>query len=71
MKRYIIEGNDADVERVLQENRIRVERGVIKFTPAQPETVYRTDEKTCDCADSKYVEVEDSKTPKKRCKKSE
>lgn len=36
--RYILEGEPKEVAKVIQENRIRAERGVIKFTPAQPET---------------------------------
>ncbi|MCF0219328.1 MAG: hypothetical protein HUK14_06060 [Muribaculaceae bacterium] len=30
---YILSGNPKDVAKVIQENRIRVQRGVIKFTP--------------------------------------
>lgn len=33
---YILSGDLREVEKVIQENRIRVERGVIKFTPYQP-----------------------------------
>lgn len=31
--RYIIDGDPKEVAKVIQENRIRVDRGVIKFTP--------------------------------------
>ena len=31
--KYILAGNPADVQNVLQENRIRVERGMITLTP--------------------------------------
>lgn len=30
---YILKGNPQDVEKVIRENRIRVQRGVISFTP--------------------------------------
>lgn len=31
--RYILEGNDKELERVIRENRVRVNRGVINITP--------------------------------------
>lgn len=34
---YILNGDPKEVAKVLQENRIRIDRGVIKFTPCQPE----------------------------------
>lgn len=37
MKSYILTGDPKEVDKVLRENRIRVQRGVIKFTPAEPE----------------------------------
>lgn len=43
MKEYILKGESAEVEKVLRENRIRVERGVITITPVQPETVPDSD----------------------------
>ena len=33
---YILSGDPREVEKVIQENRIRVGRGVINFTPCQP-----------------------------------
>lgn len=43
MKEYILKGESAEVEKVLRENRIRVERGVITITPVQPGTVLDSD----------------------------
>jgi hypothetical protein len=48
--KYIIEG--IDIEKVIQENRIRVQRGVIKFTPVEypdePVADVKVDPKTVD-----------------------
>ena len=33
MKKYILRGNDSDVDKVVRENRIRVARGLIEFAP--------------------------------------
>lgn len=33
---YILSGDPKEVEKVIRENRIRVDRGVIEFTPYQP-----------------------------------
>ncbi len=35
--KYILSGNPSDVRKVIQENRVRVQRGVIKFTPLEGE----------------------------------
>ena len=35
---YILSGDPREVEKVIRENRIRVDRGVIEFTPYQPAT---------------------------------
>lgn len=43
MQKYILEGDPKEVAKVIQENRIRIERGVITFTPVQPETVLDPD----------------------------
>lgn len=40
---YILKGNPKEVAKVIQENRIRVDRGVIEFTPCQPETALDAD----------------------------
>lgn len=57
---YILSGEPKEVAKVLQENRIRVDRGVITFTPCQPDTV--TDSKAVPAADAKEAAVADSKT---------
>lgn len=36
-KAYILTGDPVEVEKVIRENRIRVNRGVINFTPVEPE----------------------------------
>lgn len=36
-KSYILKGDPKEVEKVIRENRIRVNRGVISFTPVEPE----------------------------------
>lgn len=38
MKAYILKGDPKEIAKVIQENRIRVGRGVIEFTPCQPDT---------------------------------
>ena len=43
MQKLILEGDPKEVAKVIQENRIRIERGVIAFTPVQPETVLDPD----------------------------
>lgn len=40
---YILRGDSKEVAKVLQENRIRVERGVIEFTPVQPDAALDAD----------------------------
>ena len=35
---YILKGDPKEVAKVLQENRIRVDRGVIEFAPCQPDS---------------------------------
>lgn len=40
---YILTGDPKEVAKVLQENRIRIDRGVIKFTPWQSEQVCEPD----------------------------
>lgn len=40
---YILKGEPKEVAKVLQENRIRVDRGVIEFMPCQPETALDAD----------------------------
>lgn len=43
MQKYILDGDPKEVAKVIQENRIRVERGVISFAPVRPETALDTD----------------------------
>ena len=40
---YILKGDPKEVAKVLQENRIRVDRGVIVFTPCQPDPALDAD----------------------------
>lgn len=40
---YILKGDSKEVAKILQENRIRVDRGVIEFTPCQPGSVLDAD----------------------------
>lgn len=40
---YILKGDSKEVAKVLQENRIRVDRGVIEFTPCQPDSALDAD----------------------------
>lgn len=40
---YILKGDPKEVAKVLQENRIRVDRGVIEFTPCQQDSVLDAD----------------------------
>lgn len=37
---YLLKGDPKEVEKVIRENRIRVQRGVIEFTPVEPETAF-------------------------------
>lgn len=40
---YILKGDHKEVAKVIQENRIRVDRGVIEFTPCQPDSALDAD----------------------------
>lgn len=40
---YLLKGDPKEVSKVLQENRIRVDRGVIEFTPCQPDPALDAD----------------------------
>ena len=53
--KYILEGNPKEVAKVIQENRIRVERGQISFALVHDEEVIP------DAADTKDVIDEDTK----------
>lgn len=67
--KYILEGNPKEVAKVIQENRIRVERGQISFALVPDEEVIS------DAADTKDVDAADTKDAPtktaKRTKKSE
>lgn len=73
--RYILEGEAHEIAKVLQENRLRVQRGLIRFTPFEPEKEQKkeeipvTDSKEPPQPDSKEVYAELPK--KKRATKSE
>ena len=59
MKKVILEGDERTVERIIKENRIRVGRGLVKFSPAEDTA---TDEKAEEPeGDSKEVLVDDTK----------
>lgn len=53
---YILKGDPKEVAKVLQENRIRVDRGVIVFTPCQQDSVLDAD------SIATLLEVLDAKT---------
>jgi len=40
---YILKGDPKEVAKVLQENRIRVDRGVIEFTPCRQDSALDAD----------------------------
>ena len=83
--KYILEGNPKEVAKVIQENRIRVERGQISFAlvhdeevipdAADTKDVIDEDTKDVDAVDSKDVDAADTKDAptktSKRTKKSE
>ena len=60
MKEYILKGDPAEVEKVIKESRIRISRGVISITPAEPETAV-TDTKDIPAEDTKDIPAEDTK----------
>ena len=43
MSAYILKGDQKELDKVIRENRIRVSRGVISITPAEPETALDED----------------------------
>lgn len=43
MPAYILKGDPKEVDKILRENRIRISRGVISITPAEPETALDED----------------------------
>lgn len=80
---YILKGDPAEVEKVIRENRIRVQRGVIQFIPVAPaggsdskagieaddKTPFVNDTKDVPAADAK--EATSAKKTSRRSKKSE
>lgn len=67
---YILSGKPGEVQKILRENQIRVQRGLVSFTPC---TRVDTDDKYVVMgADSKELPEADNKTTKtKRTKKTE
>lgn len=43
MKAYILKGDPKELDKVLRENRIRISRGVISITPAEPDATLNED----------------------------
>ncbi len=75
---YILSGDPNEVAKVLQENRVRINRGVISFTPVDTEVNPQgfVDNKYISAKDSKNVDEVDKKgtdtrIASKRTKKSE
>lgn len=67
--KYILEGNPKEVAKVIQENRIRVERGQISFALVPDEEVIP---EAADTKDVYAVDTKDAPTKTaKRTKKSE
>lgn len=67
--KYILEGNPKEVAKVIQENRIRVERGQISFALVPDEEVIS---EAVDTKDVNAVDTKDAPTKTaKRTKKSE
>lgn len=65
---YILTGDPVEIEKVIRENRVRTNRGQIRFSPIVPETA--NDEKAAAISDTKEVAISDNKKPK-RIKKTE
>lgn len=65
--KYILEGNPKEVAKVIQENRIRVERGQISFAlvPDEEEADNATDTKDVVLDDTKAAQTKTAKRTKK------
>lgn len=71
MKKVILEGNERTVNQIIRENRIRVGRGLVKFSPAEDAAPERqtSEEAECDTdskdieADAKDIVPDDTKEP--------
>ena len=64
---YILSGNPKDVEKVIQENRIRIQRGVIEFTPLAADAVpceelHTSDESEVETLKAQLAELDKSYT---------
>lgn len=70
---YKLSGNPKEVEKVIRENRIRIQRGVISITPLDCDVEHEdADVKDAPGTDTKDEPEADTKTPKsKRTKKTE
>lgn len=71
--KYVLEGEPNEVSKVLRENRLRIQRGVISVTPLDCESEpqgepYIDDAKEPLVEDSKAEPAEDAKKPSKRKK---
>lgn len=70
MKKFIIEGSD--LAKVMQENRLRVEWGTIKFTPLESDEEAKAevdDVKDAKIVDMKSAPASETKTPKRTTRK--
>ena len=62
MRKVILEGDERTVERIINENRVRVGRGLVKFSPAEDAaTDEKADEPDAQVDDTKKMEAEDTK----------
>lgn len=68
MKAYILKGDPAEVEKVIRENRIRVNRGVISFTSVGSDAEPGAD--GFGAFDTKDAPAEDTKQPESPAKKA-
>lgn len=50
-KRYILTGEPREVDKVIRENRIRINRGVISITPVDADEVENADDTICEAID--------------------
>lgn len=60
MKKVILEGDGRTVERIIKENRVRVGRGLVKFSPAEDAAIVE-DTKDIAVEDKKELSAEDTK----------
>lgn len=60
MRKVILEGDGRTVERIIKENRVRVGRGLVKFSPAEDAAIVE-DTKDIPVEDKKELSAEDTK----------